>query len=195
MKETDIHICEYSAIFSYSAFIRKETDATWGTWKGGCIYESLHCIPVEKGRQSWNHVLTLFNSTWRKHSKTALMAEQGAGTWSRKSKCRFWFHNYKAHRMHNKTITELSVWCGGQAFQTSNIAPVNLSFIFWEIMTRRRERGWMQVPEFSTVSASSPAIFVEGILFLLLTKIMDSILISVLLILVVIISLAGKKWM
>lgn len=53
----------------------------------------------------------------------------------------------------------------------------------------------MQVPEFSTVSASSPAIFVEGILFLLLTKIMDSILISVLLILVVITSLAGKKRM
>lgn len=51
----------------------------------------------------------------------------------------------------------------------------------------------MEVPEFSTVSASSPVIFVEGILLLLLTKIMDSDLISVLLILVVIASLAGKK--
>lgn len=166
----------------------------WGTWKEGCIYKSLQCILAKKGRQCWNYMLTLYNSTWWEYSKTALLAEQGAGTWSRKSKCRFWLHNCKFHIIHNKTTAELSVWFWGQAYQISNIAPMNLGFIFWEIMIWRREGGWMLSTTFSTVLGSSPAIFVKGVLLLLLTEIMDSNLISVLLILVVITSLAEKKW-
>lgn len=68
-------------------------------------------------------------------------AQQGAGTWSRKSKCRLWLHNYKAHRMHNKTTAELSVWFWGQAFSDLKYCSNELGLYFLGNNDLEKRRG------------------------------------------------------